>query len=541
MILNNLSTGKQAEKNKINEIQSTRKNEKSSLPSSRTFSHSISLDNDTNLKQHNHMHNLDIDPIFNAENKNTFNLDQNSMLVLKKLFGSEEHNDEEVNANVNKTKSTFHLPSSSSASSASSSSYYTARKISIGDETRGFNSKLEEFKRVVENSYNQHVLNKMDSTAASISSYKHAQKLSRQSSTNSDDTKQNTQSSASFSYKNIFNNNNNNNNNELVSSSSISFTNEQTHISSEVPCKIPYMSAYNVYTDNGEKTLVTSHSNEDGRINSNDKKAFNMSSSEATLMEKYFESLHKKKDETTTKKTLDFNAQRKKVSSTGSSLTSSPTSTSSLESSTGKKFHQEYLTPHQDENIINSSKTISVSSVVSTPREAKPPETPRDSKSAGSTFRRNLLKLSHSKSFNPTADVVSTKSNLVVQSFDLNKSHRKASEPSPSSFMKETESLVNGSARASLDISSSRSIGKQNNIASLFVLNNKKKLQPIESRNEPTVSVTPRRDASANGGVVHKNQPLTPLTSGRAANKLEKLLFNDQVNSNKRSTNHLRK
>ena len=539
--------GKQAEKSKINEIQLTRKNEKSSLQSSRTFSHSISLDNDTpNSKHHNHMHNLGVEPIFNTEKKNTFNLDQNSMLVLKKLFGSEEHNDEELNTNnQNKTKSTFNLPSSSSASSASSSSYYTTRKVSIGDETRGFNSKLEEFKRVVENSYNQHVLNKMDSTAASVSSYKHSQQqLSRQNSTNSDDTKQNTHSSASFSYKNIFNNNNNNNNNELISSSSLSFTNEQpphTHISSEVPCKIPYMSAYNVYTDNGEKTLVTSHGNESGRINLNDKKAFNTSSSEATLMEKYFESLHKK-DETTTKKTLDFNAQRKKVSSTGSSLTSSPTSTSSLESSNGKKFHHEYLTPHhQDENIINRSKTISVSSVVSTPREAKPPETPRDSKSAGSTFRRNLLKLSNSKSFNPTADPVSTKSNLVVQSFDLNKNHRKASEPTPNSFMKETEGLVNGSARASLDMSSSRSIGKQNNMASLFVLNNKKKLQPIESRNEPTVSVTPRRDASANGGVVHKNQPLTPLTSGRAANKLEKLLFNDQVSPNKKSTNHLRK
>ena len=71
----------------------------------------------------------------------------------------------------------------------------------------------------------------------------------------------------------------------------------------------------------------------------------------------------------------------------------------------------------------------------------------------------------------------------------------------------------------------------------MFVLNNKKKLQPIESRNEPSTS---GQDTSA----VVKNQPLTPLTSGRATslNKLEKLAStNDQPSSSRKESNNLRK
>jgi len=202
--------------------------------SSRSFSHSISLENDNNGKQRHSNTIKTIDANVNA--KKNFNLDQSSMLVLNKLFGSGDY-ERNFDDDEKKTKPPPPPHSSSSASSSASSSNYT-RKISL-DETQlssraqtynGFNSKLEEFKRVVENSYNQHVLHKVHSTPFSLNSSGNnnnskQQQLSRQSSTNSDDTKQNTNSasSASFSYKNIFNSNNN----DVTSSSLMSLTNEQ--------------------------------------------------------------------------------------------------------------------------------------------------------------------------------------------------------------------------------------------------------------------------------------------------------------------------
>jgi trimeric autotransporter adhesin len=349
------------------------------------------------------------------------------------------------------------------------------------------------------------------------------------------------------------------------------------------------MSAYNIYTENGMSLVSTHESNHkthfessisrsnsvnattttntiDNKLNLDEVKTFAASNEAPTLMEKYFESLNNNKNNTNntkhkkdeTKKTLEFNAQRKKVSSTGSSLTSSPTSTSSLESPPHHDHHHhlEYdkKTPITS-NKPSSSMTVS-SSVASTPREAKPPETPRDSKSAGSTFRRNLLKFSHSKSFNPNEAT----SNLVVaQSVDSNSYHRKTSEPTTLTTATTKTNLglhhtTNEAEppRGSLDLGSSRSMNRQNhmnsttNSGSMFVLNNKKKLQPIESRNEPSTS---RKETSTSGGgggatLVVKNQPLTPLTSGRAAslNKLEKLaLSNDQPSSSRKASNNLRK
>ena len=105
-----------------------------------------------------------------------------------------------------------------------------SRKISLDNESShsSRNDKLEEFKRVVEHSYNQHVLHKPPAES------KHSS-FSRQSSLNSETN----------AYQNIFIANGTD-----VSSSLQSFSHEPPPPAPPAPVKLQYMSAYNVYNSN---------------------------------------------------------------------------------------------------------------------------------------------------------------------------------------------------------------------------------------------------------------------------------------------------
>ena len=324
----------------------------------------------------------------NASNKNLNALDQSSMLILNKLFGNE---------NLLKTTAPAYAPRKISLDENRLDHHSSSLSFSGG----GLNPKLEEFKRVVENSYNQHVLHKPDSSSSSSN----AKSLSRQSSSNNDDQ---TANSAINLFKNVFNTD--------ASLASFSHHTEQSQLMNESvitspkaasnQVHIPYMSAYNVYNENSDarsnaSLSATSHvanvavEHSSNKINHFEKSQAKISEeNNDILMKKYFDSLKKEeKASVATKKSLDFNTQKKKVSSTGSSLTSSPTSTSSLES--GKKFTDDSGDVVNDYLQNAQSKTMAM-----TPREARPPETPKTAKSAGSTYRRSLLKLNQSKSLN---------------------------------------------------------------------------------------------------------------------------------------------
>ena len=208
------------------------------------------------------------------------------------------------------------------------------------------------------------------------------------------------------------------------------------------------------------------------------------------LMHQYFESLKKEEAEEADqklKKNVDFGAQRKKVSSAGSSLTSSPTSTSSLESA--KKRHDE-------DDFFKATNMV-----------AKPPDTPKNAKSAGSTYRRNLLRLSQSKSLS-----VPNEATVQDTAKEVDSSRKAAEAIAP----------MRNLSRTSLDLgqlSSSRS-----NVSSLLnaSLNwsHRKKLQPIESRNE-----TNAKKSINNTSNQTADSLLTPLASAKS-NQLEKILFN---------------
>lgn len=223
------------------------------------------------------------------------------------------------------------------------------------------NPKLEEFKKVVESSYLKHVLQKNDLNSSL------PRQMSLQSSTASSIQVWNNTGSSSSIDENM-----------------ISIDQNQTDLKSSRinealnMYKIPYLSAYNIYDPKKQEIEPTKTLDQSLKLNLNELE----DPSSKIIMQKYFQSI-KLQDENKNEMSLKTNI--KKLASNGSSLTTSPTSLSSTDSN--KKLNNDYELTLKIDNPMQRL-----------PREAKPPETPKP-KSAGLSFRKNMLKLSASTNF----------------------------------------------------------------------------------------------------------------------------------------------
>ncbi|RNA37189.1 hypothetical protein BpHYR1_036639 [Brachionus plicatilis] len=194
------------------------------------------------------------------------------------------------------------------------------QSVSLDETKHTFNNhKLEEFKNIVESSYQNHVLNKSDNDL----------QLSRRFSVQSTHSFQAwnfSVDSVEEGFKNssidLFSNEKNN---------GIEVAQRDAMNNSVLNCKIPYMSAYNIYEETEKKI-------------------------QNPVVGKIFDCL----------------TQTKKLTSNGSSATTSPTSLSSAES-------------------IKNVNEVAMEEMVPHKMELKPPETP---KTSNLTFRKNLMKKS---------------------------------------------------------------------------------------------------------------------------------------------------
>jgi hypothetical protein len=221
------------------------------------------------------------------------------------------------------------------------------------------NKKLEEFKKVVESSYNIHVIKKSDQLVkSSVESV--------------------------IPNKNIFTNqlslSDSLPNSSRADQETTSYRSNDTMNNTTLTCKIPYMSAYNIY--NEEK--------------SNNNLIRRMSDSSTTTQEAYIEKFNPNNNQdnnqlilqTLRKMSISSNEEQqlqhkqqinvtttleKKLSSNGSSLNTSPTSQSSSSSSL---VNNNVLQQQQQQPAI----------------QVKPPDKPRTQSVA--SYRKNLLKLS---------------------------------------------------------------------------------------------------------------------------------------------------
>jgi len=245
-----------------------------------------------------------------------------------------------------------------------------------------YNKKLEEFKKVVENSYNMHVVKKNEISNSS-------------------------QANSRTDFKNIFTNSQLSiNENQMTESArpenENSYRSSETNSALTTTCKIPYMSAYNIYT---EREPI---------IYSTDRRLSLSSTMEAhDIMGKYLDNIqgivHDQANSLSMRKmSISSNEEKQtsskaaitntnKLSSNGSSLNSSPTSQSS--SSSSFFVHQPQQSQSQPFHQQQQNQIIQV----------KPPETPR-TKQAGSSYRKNLLKLS----------IDSAKNDSTIKSLSLN-------------------------------------------------------------------------------------------------------------------------
>lgn len=195
------------------------------------------------------------------------------------------------------------------------------QSVSLDETKHTFNNQaLEQFKNIVDSSYQNHVLNKSDND------FQLSRRLSVQSS-NSFQAWNFSLNSLDESFKNSSFDLFSNENNPGIEMAKIDGLNN-----SILNCKIPYMSAYNIY-EQKENTIQNS------------------------IVDKNFDSL----------------VQTKKLTSNGSSVTTSPTSVSSAES------------------IKNANEILADDLMSSNKMELKPPHIP---KTSNLTFRKNLMRRS---------------------------------------------------------------------------------------------------------------------------------------------------
>lgn len=327
--------------------------------------------------------------IFEENNacNNSYNSDQtNTVHLLNKLFG--ETKPILTGNNVNKLR---HFSSSISIDESSASQASTSRQSS--------NQRLEEFKRVVDASYNQHVMNKKLENLTIESSRNLSPPFLKQQTSLEQETNE-----RNFEITNNYETRPNSVSSLIESSKPIIQPNEskenvKIETSKKSPYEIPYMSAYNFYKcKNGSEinsSPVTSPCNLNETLTDCESVSGkrettlpnsslpNPPMSDSIFIEKYFNSLqgdsiHEMKklqsnlndmkltlvdktcsiphdNQNSNHYSTNGNSLKKHLSSTGSSVNASPTSQSSLESSciTRKKQINEFflntknLTNHQ--------------------------------------------------------------------------------------------------------------------------------------------------------------------------------------------------
>lgn len=254
------------------------------------------------------------------------------------------------------------------------------------------NRKLEEFKRVVESSYEKHVLNKQSdnlSTNRSSNYNTHfVPELFRTASIQSEwllsPTETNKPSIFNAQLSAVDSSRSNEVNN--IHTNSVQFDSESSMMGAKtLPCKIPYMSAYNIYNlDNHDVMSVVTTA----RANVAEPIKLDINNNQAVMIDSFF--------------------NKKILTSNGSSLNTSPTSISSNES---------------------GIRETELASKTTTPREIKPPDTPKP-KSAGLTFRKNLVlrRTSNPKQSDLIDSLEITKPKSTKTTEDLNIKNKKEPE-----------------------------------------------------------------------------------------------------------------
>jgi hypothetical protein len=215
------------------------------------------------------------------------------------------------------------------------------------------NKKLEEFKKVVESSYNIHVIKKSDQLVkSSVESV--------------------------IPNKNIFTNqlslSDSLPNSSRADQETTSYRSNDTMNSTTLTCKIPYMSAYNIYNEEkSNNNLIRRMSDSTTQEAYNEKFNSNNQDNNQLILQTMRKMSISSNEEQQLKHKQQINVTttlEKKLSSNGSSLNTSPTSQSSSSSSL------------VNNNVLQQQPAIQV----------KPPDKPRTQSVA--SYRKNLLKLS---------------------------------------------------------------------------------------------------------------------------------------------------
>lgn len=231
---------------------------------------------------------------------NKFNIDDNnndSVRVLNKIFGSFE----------------------ARAPLRSSVSFDESNLLDRSTNLLSSNPRLEEFKRVVEKSYQQHVVNKNDHLNSSIFGPNQEDILSNSSKMNFFSNSTQYESSTNFTNDQF--------NTELNSHRPT----ENKPNSSSSSCRIPYMSAYNIYQP---LSRIPPQSN--NFLNDNQSTVTHLSTMANVSMPIFQETNSNLKIDLSIanedQNVHKFSSTNKEFSSNGSSLTTSPTSVSSSDS-----------------------------------------------------------------------------------------------------------------------------------------------------------------------------------------------------------------
>ena len=303
-----------------------------------------------------------------------------------------------------------------------SNSFDESLPTSTLSTSRTANKKLEDFRRLVESSYIEHVVKKTNHLSSSNvnnhieSTYLNPTSKNLYDSLN--DLKSNT-------YNNNYSRTNSHNNINSITpdepnlkglfSRSMSITSEnsftlepkdtiysrrsESKLASPIvmPCKVPIMSAYNIYNNEKIETNSSLTLLNDGSKKNETRNSTTIETQQ--FMEKYLNSLDTQKMNNENKDGLKLNTD-KFISSTGSSLNTSPTSLSSNGSLKkiidSPPWNDDLDLEKRNPRIEQFSNNERVIPTLKFNHEVKPPETPRV-KSAVSTYRKNLIKIANSK------------------------------------------------------------------------------------------------------------------------------------------------
>jgi hypothetical protein len=341
------------------------------------------------------------------------------MKVLEKIFGANEPSNANLLASMKKKTSPPKVRKFSQSISFDDNNSNSADNSFNQNSAISSNRRLEEFKRMIESSYKQHIetnnLIRQVTANNNETVFKNSSRASminsaRKSSLNSVDStlleilsdhQPNLAEPSTFRL------------NESIDRNDLSINTT----AATVPCKVPYMSAYNIY-ENKESSLIMNKTYSKEEFDYHLQQSARKAASNGAKMVLA--------DVSETKKS-QLNSQTKFLSSNGSSLNTSPTSTSS--NGSAKKITpdlDEVMNAHQAKNVIEKNPEVRFNETELASNnvyEIKPPETPR-TKAINLNFRKNLLKASNSTpQQNPLAEsMVVTPSPSIVNKNELARS-----------------------------------------------------------------------------------------------------------------------